>query len=272
MPRSFVETLWIDARDLAACTDFCHLLSPHAQPPRSPSSKQLRSLFYVTECETASQEVFFFRKPVWAKFRHVQFLYEVVIFYHLCARPVERLHALRWRDQKNRPFRERHVIGRRDFGDLSDALKTHAIYHTYPRPSFPPPVPFWPPTRAPHHRTACLRHLTERQYRRISAQEAFGTNDGHDQEVGTDRLLFQPFQHGSVCTQDTAFPGRKPGGRGGGKTWAFPVSGVRLVPKPNGVRAIANLSKRLWADKDSVQWIKGVPLPVRKPFFFFFCC
>ncbi|CBJ33340.1 telomerase reverse transcriptase, putative [Ectocarpus siliculosus] len=29
----------------------------------------LRSLFYVTECETASQEVFFFRKPVWAKFR-----------------------------------------------------------------------------------------------------------------------------------------------------------------------------------------------------------
>ncbi|CAN0494539.1 unnamed protein product, partial [Ectocarpus sp. 8 AP-2014] len=31
--------------------------------------EQLRSLFYVTECETASQEVFFFRKPVWAKFR-----------------------------------------------------------------------------------------------------------------------------------------------------------------------------------------------------------
>ncbi|CAN0130667.1 unnamed protein product, partial [Hapterophycus canaliculatus] len=29
----------------------------------------LRSVLYVTECETASQEVFFFRKPVWAKFR-----------------------------------------------------------------------------------------------------------------------------------------------------------------------------------------------------------
>lgn len=33
--------------------------------------EQLRSLFYVTECEAASQEVFFFRKPVWAKFRSV---------------------------------------------------------------------------------------------------------------------------------------------------------------------------------------------------------
>lgn len=33
------------------------------------SHEQLRSTFYVTECETSSQEVFFFRKPVWAKFR-----------------------------------------------------------------------------------------------------------------------------------------------------------------------------------------------------------
>ncbi|CAM9246714.1 unnamed protein product, partial [Ectocarpus sp. 12 AP-2014] len=35
----------------------------------------LRSLFYVTECETASQEVFFFRKPVWAKFRTASLRY-----------------------------------------------------------------------------------------------------------------------------------------------------------------------------------------------------
>ncbi|CAM9688727.1 unnamed protein product, partial [Ectocarpus sp. 13 AM-2016] len=47
--------------------------------------------------------------------------------------------------------------------------------------------------------------------------------------------------------------------------WAFPVSGVRLVPKPNGVRAIANLSKRTWADRSRVQWVKGVPLPSPAP-------
>lgn len=47
------------------CTRLLLLLSFLLSCP----SEQLRSLFYVTECETASQEVFFFRKPVWAKFR-----------------------------------------------------------------------------------------------------------------------------------------------------------------------------------------------------------
>eukprot|EP00752_Nemacystus_decipiens_P012225 g10838.t1 len=150
----------------------------------------LRSLFYVTECETSSQEVFFFRKPVWAKFR-----------------------------------------------------------------------------------TASLRHLTARQYRRITAQEAFrrrdgGLHGGGGTSAAANLRPFQPLHPGSSCTQSgSPTRNRKDGGGGGGakargqNVWAFPVSGVRLVPKANGVRAITNLSKRVWVDRGRVQWVKGVPLP-----------
>ncbi|CAM9894582.1 unnamed protein product [Ectocarpus sp. 4 AP-2014] len=170
----------------------------------------LRSLFYVTECETASQEVFFFRKPVWAKFR-----------------------------------------------------------------------------------TASLRHLTSRQYRRISMQEALQRRDGfagQGEGGAANRQPFRPLHIDISCTQSGSPTRRRNDGGGatsrvslfcfGGQSglgvkggrgrlnhhWcAFPVSGVRLVPKPNGVRAIANLSKRTWADRSRVQWVKGVPLPLPAP-------
>lgn len=131
------------------------------------------------------------------------------------------------------------------------------------------------PVCPPATRTASLRHLTARQYRRITAHEAFTSTDGHDEDEATDRPPLHPHKAGTPCTQN-ALDARKPGlhaggavagggggGKGPGRVWAFPVSGVRLVPKANGVRAIANLSKRVWADRDGVQWVKGVPLPVR---------
>ena len=132
-----------------------------------------------------------------------------------------------------------------------------------------------PPTRVRlQKRTASLRHLTARQYRRITAHEAFRISDAHDEDEATDRPPLHPHKANTPCTQN-ALDARRPGphaggavaggagGKGPGRVWAFSVSGVRLVPKANGVRAIANLSKRVWADRDCVQWVEGVPLPVR---------
>lgn len=134
---------------------------------------------------------------------------------------------------------------------------------------------------SPTKRTASLRHLTARQYRRITAHEAFKSSDARDEDEATDQPPLHPSKASTPCTQN-ALDGRRPGphaggavaggggGKGPGRVWAFSVSGVRLVPKANGVRAIANLSKRVWADRDCVQWVEGVPLPVRWWFLFFF--
>lgn len=124
----------------------------------------------------------------------------------------------------------------------------------------------------PAHRAASIRHLTSRQYRRISAQQAFRVADGGSDVEATWRtpsFLLQPdvspAQDDPPEKRHTLHRAASGGGgsRGGGRAWAFPVSGVRLVPKAKGVRAIANLSTRAWADRDRVQWVKGVPLPVR---------
>lgn len=57
-------------------------------------------------------------------------------------------------------------------------------------------------------RTASLRHLTERQYRRITAHEALRWSDGHDEDGGaSDR---PPFSHhpreagGTPCPQNAS--------------------------------------------------------------------
>ena len=103
-------------------------------------------------------------------------------------------------------------------------------------------------------------------------------SDGHDEDEATERPPSHPNTPDTSCAQN-ALDARKPslhaggavaggGGKCPGRVWAFPVAGVRLVPKANGVRAIANLSKRVWADRDCVQWVKGVPLPVRWRFLF----
>lgn len=87
-------------------------------------------------------------------------------------------------------------------------------------------------------------------------------------EEGGPCLQQQP--DGQICTQGACptlgFRSRQAGaygGKGAGNGWAFPVSTVRLVPKTNGVRTITNLSKRSWVDRNRVQWVRGVPLPVR---------
>lgn len=84
-------------------------------------------------------------------------------------------------------------------------------------------------------------------------------------------LCLQQQPDGQTCTQETCptqwFRSRQTGaygGKGAGNGWAFPVSTVRLVPKANGVRTITNLSKRSWVDRNRVQWVRGVPLPVRE--------
>ncbi|CAM9620398.1 unnamed protein product, partial [Discosporangium mesarthrocarpum] len=51
----------------------------------------IRSVFYVTECETRSFKVFYFRKPVWARFRAaslqrlVSTLYQRVSYQEACS-------------------------------------------------------------------------------------------------------------------------------------------------------------------------------------------
>lgn len=71
---------------------------------------------------------------------------------------------------------------------------------------FPPTRVF--PTTILFKRTASLRHLTARQYRRITAHEALRSGDGHDEDRGASER--PPFSHhphkagGTPCTQNAS--------------------------------------------------------------------
>lgn len=109
-------------------------------------------------------------------------------------------------------------------------------------------------------RTVSLRHLTAKQYKRITAQEAFCSTATNAAANNTNTNTNGNLDNGNSNSRNGRDQDRT------GRRWAFPVSGVRLVPKVNGVRPITNLSKRAWADRDGVQWVKGIPLPVSMRF------
>lgn len=107
-----------------------------------------------------------------------------------------------------------------------------------------------------------LRYLATSQYQRITAQEAFSTTEDETGQSREGALMYT--QESVTSIRCSPSPPRAQTSWGSGRTWAFPVSAMRLVPKEHGTRAIVNLSKGTRANRDRVQWIKGVPLPVRR--------